>query len=307
MADKRRYEGRHRALAELATRQHGVVSAFQLRELGYSRDRISGDATQGRLVRLHRGVYAVGHCDLSWSGRCLAAVLASAPALASHASAGRLWGLLAFDPQTFDLTTVSGRRRTPAARIHRAYLMPEDEAEVTGVPVTSVARTVLDLADALRRDRLERLLERAEELNLLDLVEINELMSRTTRHKGRRALRAALAAHGHGTSFTRSGLERRFLRMVMATGLSRPSMNFNVAGYELDAYWADERLGVELDVFETHGSRAAFERDRVRDEDLALAGTLVIRVTGARLDREPEEVMARVSTLLARRRRELGG
>jgi hypothetical protein len=305
MADKRQPEGKHRLLAELATRQHGVVSARQLLELGYSRDQISHDAVAGRLLRLHRGVYAVGHGDLDWNARCLAAVLASAPALASHASAGRLWGLLRYDPPTIDVTVPTGRRRISRARVHRARLAGQDEAECAGIPVTSVARTVLDLGATLPPDRLEKALERAEELRVFDLGALDELLARVTHHRGVGVLRGALAVHRDHPAFTRSDLERRFLALVGAAGLPRPSMNFNVGGFELDAFWVAERFAVELDVYETHGGRAAFERDRLRQEELKLAGVEMIRVTGARLDREPQRVVERLATLLSRRRCEL--
>jgi len=305
MADKRRPEERHRLLAELATRQHGVVSARQLRELGYSRDQISYDAVAGRLLRLHRGVYAVGHRDLDWSARCLAAVLASAPALASHASAARLWGLLRYDPQTIDVTVPTGRRRISRARVHRARLVEQDEAERAGVPVTSVARTVLDLGATLPPDRLERVLERAEELRVFDLAALDELLVRVTHHHGVGVLRRALAVHRDHPAFTRSDLERRFLALVGAAGLPRPSMNFNAGGFELDAFWVAERFAVELDVYETHGGRVAFERDRLRQEELKLIGIEMVRITGPRLDREPGQVMTRIEMLLERRRREL--
>jgi hypothetical protein len=101
--------------------------------------------------------------------------------------------------------------------------------------------------------------------------------------------------------FTRSGLERRFLALVKGAGLPRPATGFNVAGHELDVYWPDARLAVELDVYRTHGGTLAFERDRLRDEDLMLVDVLVDRVTGPRLDREADQVMKRIATLLARR------
>jgi Transcriptional regulator, AbiEi antitoxin len=306
MADKRRAEGRHRPLAELAARQHGVVSAGQLRELGYSRDQISDAAATGRLQRLQRGVFAVGHRGLAWEGHCLATVLASAPALASHASAGRVWGLLRYEPATIDITASSGRRHKPHTRIHRAELTASDEAACAGIPVTSVARTVLDLAATIRPDRLEKVLERAEELRIFDLAAVDELLPRATRHRGSPALREALAAHRDAPAFVRSGLERRFLALVDAAGLPPPSMNFNVGGFELDAFWLPERFAVELDVYETHGGRAAFERDRLRHEELKLIGVEMVRITGLRLDREPDRVMGRIGVLLRRRRDELG-
>jgi predicted transcriptional regulator of viral defense system len=183
MAEKGRLEGPSQPLADLATRQHGVVSARQLRALGYSADQIADAARAGRLLRLHRGVYAVGHRRLDWHSRCLAAVLASAPALASHASAGWLWGLLGYEPGTIDLTAPTRRHRKATVRLHHGRLSERDRAESEGIPVTSVARTLLDLAATLRPSRLERVLERAEELKLFDLGAVDELLARVSHHR----------------------------------------------------------------------------------------------------------------------------
>jgi hypothetical protein len=305
MEDKRRTEGRHQALAELATRQHGVVSTAQLRELGYGHNVIVQATASGRLHRLHRGVYAVGHRDFDWHGRCLGAVLACAPAVASHASAGWLWGLLRYAPGTIDVTATTRRHSKSAFRIHYAPLEDRDREECEGIPVTSLARTKLDLAATLNAYRLGRVLERSEDLGIFDLGPIEEVLGRFTHHPGAKPLRQALEIYRPDPTFTRSGLEKRFLALVREAGLPAPSMNLNVIGLELDAYWPKERFAVELDVYETHGTRAAFETDRLRNEDLLLAGIAVDRVTGPRLKREPDEVMRRLGRLLAQRRRDL--
>ncbi|HEX6153081.1 MAG TPA: hypothetical protein VFZ19_06105 [Solirubrobacterales bacterium] len=156
-----------------------------------------------------------------------------------------------------------------------------------------------------RPEQLDRLLERAEELDLLDVVAIEALLDRAGGHRGRGRLRRALALYRPDPAFTRSRFEKRFRRLVRAAGLADPSMNFSAHGYELDAYWPDLRFAVELDLFETHGSRAAFERDRLRQEELKLLGVEMIRVTKPRLDSEPEAVIRNLVTLLERRRREL--
>jgi len=305
MAEERRTEGRHQLLADLAEKQHGVVSARQLRSMGYSNDSMSDAAKAGRLQRLHRGVYAVGHRRLDWHSRCLGAVFACAPAFASHASAAFLWGLYRYEPGTIDLTATTRRHSSAAFRIHYAPLAERDRAEREGIPVTSVARTQLDLAATLSPPRLARLIERSEELELFDLVEVKDLLGRVSHHPGAVRLRSALEIYRPQAAFTRSGFERRFLGLVKAAGLPPPAMNFNVAGFELDAYWEAERFAVELDVYETHGTRAAFERDRLRHEDLKLAGIEMIRVTGPRLDREPRRVVERLEVLLAQRRQQL--
>lgn len=166
--------------------------------------------------------------------------------------------------------------------------------------MTSLPRTLLDLAATVRFDWLERMVERSEELELFDLRSMEDLLVRTVGHPGHGRLRKAIALY-QPTSFTRSGLEKRFLELCLEAGLPQPRMNYVEEGFELDAYWPEFRFVVELDVFETHGTRAAFERDRKRQEDLLLAGIQMTRVTGPRLEQEPAEVIERVARLLERR------
>ena len=168
--------------------------------------------------------------------------------------------------------------------------------------MTSVPRMLLDLAIRARPEQIDRLLERAEELELLDLHAVEDVLDRAGGHRGRGRLRRAIALYQPDPSFTRSRFEKSFRRRVIAAGLPGPSMNFNVEGYELDAYWSDLRFVVELDLFETHGTRAAFERDHVRQEELKLLGVEMIRVTRPRFQREPEAVIRNLAALLQRRR-----
>jgi hypothetical protein len=292
----------HLRLAELAKQQYGVISTRQLEEIGYSRGVVSRAARRGQLHRLHQGVYAVGHRHLNDHGRHLAAVLACEPgAMLSHRSAGWLWGLLAGPSGTIHVTAPTRRHTRPPLRLHFATLAEDDLAICDGIPVTAMARTMLDLAASLSRPRFDRVLERSEERGLFDLGEVDSVLGRVRGHAGAGRMRRAIALY-RPPAFTRSQLERRFLELVRDAGLPIPAMNYNLAGYELDAYWEAERFVVELDVYETHGTRAAFERDRLRQEDLKLMGIELIRVTGPRLDREPKVVVDRLATLLARRR-----
>jgi hypothetical protein len=168
------------------------------------------------------------------------------------------------------------------------------------VPVTSVARTLLDLAEVLRPERLVRVLERAEDLRLLEAKEALAACDRSRGHRGSRRLREALAAYRPRHRVLRSNVERDFLALVEAAGLPRPATNYFVApGYELDAYWPKSRLAVELDTFETHGSRRAFEADRERDAALLEGGITTIRVTDRQLADQPDTVLRRVRALLA--------
>jgi putative AbiEi antitoxin of type IV toxin-antitoxin system len=304
-----RHKGRtHHGLAELAERQHGVVSVRQLLGLGYSRDAIKRGKACGRLRHLCRGVYAVGHTPVTWHSRCLAAVLScGANAVASHRSAAWVWGLIRYRPDRLDVAVPVRRRHARSdLRLHYAPLTAEDRDLQEGIPVTAVPRTLLDLAAILSGERLDRALERSEELGLFDLRPMDSLLARAGGHPGAGALRRALALY-RPPHFTRSGVERRFLELVQRAGLPTPSTGYNVAGYELDAYWEPERFAVELDVYETHGSRASFESDRLRQENLKLDGVEMIRITGRRLDREPEKVIERVAALLDQRRMTLRG
>lgn len=246
----------------------------------------------------------MGHTNISPYGQCLAAVLASGPdALLSHLSAAWLWGISSASHAPFSVTTPVRRKPRPPIRLHEARLLTADDRALNeGIPVTSLARTLLDLAAAVRFEWLEKMVERSEELELFDLRQVEDLLARTVGHHGHGRLRRAIALY-KPTSFTRSGLERRFLQLVVEAGLPQPHMNYVEEGLELDCYWPERRFAVELDVYETHGSRAAFERDRKREQDLLLAGIQTTRVTGPRLEKEPDEVIRRITRLLRQRGR----
>lgn len=284
-----------------------MVSVRQLTALGFSEGSVEKAVAAGRLHRVHRGVYAVGHTDLSLHGRCLAAVLASGPrALLSHYSAAWLWDLLPTQPVPVHVTAPIPRGRRQPIRIHYARNLTDRDRDLReGIPATAVPRTLLDLAAALRPGRLDRLLQRAEELALFDLGPVESVLDRNRGHRGAARLRRALVLY-RPPPFTRSQLERRFLDLLAGAGLPLPTTGHNEAGYELDVYWPELRFAVELDVYETHGTRKSFEDDRLRQEDLKLAGIELTRVTGRRLEREPDKVFGRVARLLEQRQRQLG-
>jgi hypothetical protein len=303
----------HGSLAELARRQHGVVSAAQLARLGYAKRTIANWARSGHLHRLHRGVYAVGHTHLEHKGRVMAQILACHPAVASHWTAAWLWGLTRSNT-SIHLTAPSRRHRRPDFRVHFAQLAPEDICVADSIPFTSLARTFLDLASLrslVDAGRLAKYLKRGEELEddegrgLFDLRDFESLLARTRGHPGHAPLDSALRIYRPDHAVTRSDVERDFRALVRRAGIPLPAANFNVDGYEIDAWWETERFGVELDVFATHGSRHSFEEDRERQDNLLAAGIEITRITDVRLEREPDAVIERLAAHLARRRRTL--
>jgi very-short-patch-repair endonuclease len=294
-------------VAALAAGQHGVVSGAQLAGLGVSRAARARAVEAGRLHRLHRGVFAVGHAAVTHQGASLAAVLACGPdALLSHGSAGWLWGLFGTCPAIPEVTVPRRGHARSGIRVHRVTTMDSaDRARCEDIPVVAVARTLLDISASGGARRLQRAVERAERLGLLDLIEVDAMLARNRGRKGVPALRSALEIY-RDPAFTRSRAERLLLDALLRGGVSRPAMNAFVAGLEIDAYWEAERFAVEVDGWEFHRSRAAFERDPLRQEQLKLAGIDSIRVTARRLEREPGAVAERIGALLARRRSELG-
>jgi hypothetical protein len=294
-------------LAALAAAQHGVVSSRQLKELGYTASAIGRRLKAGRLHRIHRGVYSVGNPTVSRHGRCLAAVLASGQgALLSHGSAAWLWGIAPTCPPISEVAVPGHGHGRPGIRLHHVdTLVDADRSRVDGIAVTALPRTLLDLAASERPRRLQNLVDRAKRLSLLDLPAIDALLDRRTGAPGSPALRGALALY-RPEVFDRARSELLFLQLVERAGIRRPLLNTWVAGHELDAYWDEERFAVEIDGWEAHGTRAAFEADRLRDEEVKLAGIDIVRVTARRIEREPDRVAARLRALLARRREELG-
>jgi very-short-patch-repair endonuclease len=282
-------------IARLAQRQHAVVATRQLRALGLSRNAIAARAAAGRLHRIHRGVYAVGHPLLPRYGRWMAAVLAAGPGAAlSHASAAALWEIRATQATRIDVTVrTTGGREQRALRIHRITTLRADETTHRhGIPVTTPARTLLDLAGSLPRRALERALDEAEILELFDLRRLRALIPAHQGERGVRRLAAALDDHEAGSTVTRSELEEQFLALCGQHELERPRVNATIAGLEVDFLFAAQRLVVEVDGYRFHRSRRAFERDRERGAILAAAGYSVVRFSYDQVATNAEAVVA---------------
>jgi very-short-patch-repair endonuclease/predicted transcriptional regulator of viral defense system len=285
-----------RRLAGLAGRQHGVVSRAQLVGLGLSDEGIRKRVVAGRLHRLHRGVYAVGHPAVTQQGRWLAAVLACGPgAVLSHGSAAQLWGLPWRQKGRIDVTVpgTGGRRRRRLVVVHRSPLPADEVATKDGISVTSPSRTLVDLADYGRRRALERAIDEAAFLRL----DSTGVVPRQGR-RGKGLLADVLARHEPGSTRTKSNLEEAMLAMCRAHELPQPEVNADAEGYESDFVWRGQRLIVEADSRAAHLTQAAFEKDRLRDADLTAAGWRVIRVSDTRLLTQPEAVGAQLRRLL---------
>lgn len=289
-----------RRIAARAARQWGVVTRAQLLEAGFSESAIARLLADGWLVRLHAGVYALGHAALRQEARWLAAILACGHgAVLSHRSAGVLWGLGSVRGGIVDVTAPRGRRRRPGIAAHEGRL---DEADVTshrGIPVTTVARTLLDLAGILPRADLERTVDQAIRTRRYDRAALDHAMARAHGRRELRPLRAVLEDLDPDRGRTRFELEATALPLILAAGLPRPRVNEHVEGHRVDLHWPEHRLVVELDGRTWHSDPTAFEADRLRDGDLLLAGWRVLRVTWRQLTRDRAAVVSRLRQLLA--------
>jgi very-short-patch-repair endonuclease len=230
----------------------------------------------------------------------MAAVLACGRgSVISHLCAGAIWELILGHNGDVDVTTTRARKR-PGIRVHRTtQLDPRDVRMRGAVPVTSPARTLLDVAALLPRAKLERAVAEAGAKRLASRSDLLAQLDRCAARPGAGVLRALLDQQG-GPKLTRSEAERRLLDLVRAAQLPLPRVNERVGAYEVDLLWADTRVIVEVDGYAFHSSRTAFERDRRRDADLSARGFSVIRVTWRQIVDEPAVVVARISAALAR-------
>ena len=272
-------EGAHpdRIVAAIAARQHGVVSIHQLRDAGLSDGAVLGRVRAGRLHRLHRGVYAVGHPGPSNEKRWMAAVLAFPPgAVLSHRSAASLWGLLPPAPGPVDvlLSARGGRRRRGGIRVHRSTSLRSQMTTVRrGIPATIPSRTLADLRRTASPRELRRAARQAEALGLPVGGEVE-------------------------CDHTRSELEHLFLRLLRRSLLPIPEVNARVDVFTVDFLWRAERLIVETDGYRYHRGRVAFEDDRHRDLALQALGFRVLRLTFRQVTEEPQRIAAVLTTLL---------
>ena len=277
------------AVMALAAGQHGIVTTAQLAAVGLGPRAIAHRVAHGRLVRVYRGVFQVGPLAAQ-HGHEMAAVLATGGVL-SHHSAAKLWDILPHHDGDVHITVIGeAPRPRPGLRVHRSHSF--NAAVKQGLPLTSPARTLIDLAPHLHQHELDRA---AEQVQVLRLASRDEIVAQLGKQRGVRALQAALFDE---PALTRSEAERRLLHLVRAARLPRPETNAMVGGYEVDMLWRRQRLIVEVDGYAFHSGRAAFERDRRRDAALQAEGYRVVRFTWRQITLEPHAVVARLATLL---------
>ena len=294
------------AIGELAMGQHGIVSRSQLMGLGLGEDAIEHRLRLGRLHRLHQGVYAVGHRLVPKQGWWMAAVLASGPgAVLSHYSAAALWMLRGYSGGAIHVTVPRKSTSSNRIRRHRSLLPPDEVTVEEGIPVTSVPRTIFDLAATESVDVIKNLIKESEYRQHYDRLSLWNLIERYPGRRGVRKVRVALERlKEEPVGRKRSPLEERFAPFLRRHRLPLPRFNDWISvrnrNFQVDCHWPGTGQIVELDGWEGHGTRSAFREDRARGRILNAAGYSVTQITWNQLDDEPEAIAADLRRLLSR-------
>ena len=291
-------------IAAIARQQRGRVSRRQLLAAGLSKAAIGRMISRGLLLPEHAGVYTVAHGAQVPLGRETAALLACGDrACLSHTSAAAVWGILEPRAEAVEVTIIafnSGRRR-PKIRLHHSRDLTARDLRVhNGLPLTSPARTLLDLSARLDRRSLERALDEALVVRkLVSRSQVHEVLGRANGHAGASVLRALMARRGT-SSVTHSQAERRCLELIRKAGLPEPRTQLRIAGYTVDLVWPEQRVVFEIDGYSFHTSRFAFDRDRRKDAALKAAGYDPNRLTRDQVMSAPYLAIAAISAALER-------
>lgn len=287
---------------QLAEAQRGVVSRAQLTAAGLDGSRIARMVRARHLHRLHRGVYRVGPAlGLPWAAEAAALLACGDGVLLSHRSAAALWGLPVMPGAGVEVS-VAGRHcaEPTGVTVHRTRtLIPADVRVHERLPVTAVPRLLVDLAGAVSLRELERVLDEAFVRRLATHRQLSAALGRAHGRQGAALLAGLLEREAAGT-MTRSQAEERFLTLVREAQLPPPRVNVRVHGYEVDFLWPAHRVAVEIDGYQFHGTRSAFERDRRKAVVLAAAGIVVMRGTWRQLEHEAVALITSVAQTLVR-------
>lgn len=302
--------GRDWYLSELAGRQFGLVTTEQLIGLGLSAREIRGRVGRGFLHELHPKVFAVGHPRVVSHARLLAAQFTcGGSSFLSHRTAAAVWGLRPVNVRRIEVTVLGTRalRRKPLV-VHHTVAVAEDEVRTrNGLRVSSVPRMLVEQSNNERQAELERLITESVRKRVLNFTQLEETLARHARRPGLANLKQALRDY-RPRADRKSGLERAFDELISGTDVPPPERNVYISGWEIDCYWAEFSLAVELDGRDYHSSVQDMERDRHKDGDLIKLGIWPLRITDLRFELEPDRVFADVHELTRpERRREPAG
>ena len=268
------------------------MSRAQLLVRGFTNEDVGRLVKAGRLIRVHRGVYAVGHRVLTAEGWWMAAVLAGGRgAVLSHGTAAAVWELRRVERGIVHITVPGdpGRKRRMGIRVHRSTTLTDgDVTTLRGLPVTRPARTIIDLSRTLEGRALEHLGDLADQRGLVDFTDLRAASSAS--------LQAVLS--NYRPAPTRSELEERFLRLCDDHGIPRPETNTLIEGILVDFVWRERNLIVEVDGYAYHRAPSRFERDRENDVTLTIQGWRVMRFTWRKVEQRPRWVAAAIRTYL---------
>jgi very-short-patch-repair endonuclease len=283
-------------LARIASARHGVVTRAELLDAGITRSEIAVRLQRGALLREHRGVYRVGHRAPSTEARYLAAVLAGGEgALLSGLAGAHLLGLVKGPAPAPEVITRT-QRRIEGVRTHRSSsLNARDATTVDGIPVTTVPRTLVDIASVLSLDALARACHEAGVRYGTTPRQVESVLARRPTNPGAKKLRRII--HGD-VRVTLSRLESRFLELLRGEGLPLPVTNRPAGGRRVDCRWPEQRLTVELDGYQFHNSRHSWEQDRLREREARARGDEFRRYSWGDVGEGPKFMLAELGALL---------
>jgi very-short-patch-repair endonuclease len=289
-------------IAGAAARREGVVTRRELRELGVTDREIDHRAQRKRLHRQHRGTYLVGHEVPPERAPLFAAVAALGdPAYINHRTALEQYSILEPVAGPIHVTLVGCCRRSrDNIRVHRTTrIAEEDLGTLDGLPITSPARAILDFADDATPRELAEAVNEAHVQKLATPEDLRAVLKRTPGRKGAALLKATLDRHD-GPSRAHEGGEKLLEALLKRARLPKPAVNAKRAGYECDFTYEDQKLIIEVDSGKYHGTPAAVDRDRRKDQALRAAGYTVLRYSYRQLADEPHAVIAEIAAYLGR-------
>lgn len=299
-----------RNVAKLAAAQHGVFTRSQASECGVPRGTIDRRIANGVWDRIYAGVYRLAGAPPTWRQALVTACLIWGPgAVISHRAAAALWRLAGFVAQTIELSLPRRRERLHPATVHVPRSLPAvDVTSIDRIPVTTPARTLIDLASCVEAEVVEEALDDALRRNLVTIPRLRWRLQEIGSHgrRGSGVIAHLIEARASTSAVPQSVFETRLLRVLRRGGLPLPELQYRVRTDRgeaiLDFAYVDEKIAIEADGFQWHSSRQQLDHDRERGNALAMLGWIVIRVTWTQLRDRPGEMVGAIRSILATRR-----